>query len=318
MKRQRRLFLIAFCAVAAFLPAGAAAKPVIVVGVPKAPPALPLLRMIESGALADRATLEIAVWSTPEQLIAMTQDGRHRMFVLPLAVAARLVNKGVDIKLTNVSAWGVPSLVTADPGVGAWADLRGKTLFVPPRSSTPDALTGYFLDQAGMKPGRDLEIVHTTAAEIAQLLKAGRIDNGILLEPFVTAVVGDNPRLRVAFDYQEEWRRLKGADAMIPNAGLGAGAAFLAADRDLVLAFEREYEKAVDWVHANPEPAGALAEKYLGLRAAVIARAVPRLGLVYRSAAGAEGAVNDLYRLLFDFSPELIGKRIPDETLFWR
>lgn len=290
--------------------------PVIAIGVPKVPPALPVLRMIESGAMRDRAAIGITVWTTPEQLIAMAQDPNYQMFVLPLTVAAKLHNKGVDIRLTNISTWGVAQLVTSDPSVTGWADLRGKTLFVPVRSSTPEVLTRYFLDRAGLQPGRDVEVVHSTVAEMGQLLKAGMIEHAVLLEPHLTAAVSGNNSLRVAIDFADEWKRIRNTGGDIPNAGLGATAAFLDANPELVRDFEEEYEKALDWVLAHPDLAGALAEKYLGLRAAVIAEAMPRLGLRYKTAAEAAAEMDALFQALFELSPALIGKKIPDAALY--
>lgn len=297
--------------------AGEAAQ-IITIGIPKAPPALPILRMIDSEAMRGRADIKINVWAAPEQLIAMVQDGGHQMFAFPLTVAAKLHNKGVGIKLTNINTWGVTYFVTSDPAVKEWRDLKGKTLFVPLKSSTPDALTQYFLGQAGLKPGRDLDIVYSSMAEIGQLLRAGKIEHGILLEPQVTAAIAGNPALRVAFSFEDEWKKIKGAASIIPNAGIGATTNFLETNRELALEFEKEYEKAVQWIHDNPEEAGKLAETYIGLRAETIAAAIPRLGLRYKSAQDAAGEVEDLYTLLFDFSPDMIGKRIPDATLYWK
>lgn len=292
--------------------------PTIRIGVLQAPPALPILRMISSGAMADRAVIKIDVWSAPEQLIAMAQDGRHHMLALSLPVAARLHNKGVGIRLTNVNTWGISSVVTSVPEVKTWKDLKGKTLFVPAKSSTPDALTRYFLGRAGMSPGRDLEVIHSSVAEIGLLAKAGKIANAVLLEPHVTAAVMGNPELRIAWSFDDDWRKIEGAGAMIPNAGLAATTAFLDAHPGLVRQFEREYEKATDWVNEHPAEAGALAEKHLGLRAEIIAAAMPRLGLRYKSAGRAKEEVDWLFHLLLGFSPDMIGKKIPDESLYWR
>lgn len=319
--RKIRAFLAIFV-VCAFSPAvllhGGEAVPTVVVGVPQAPPALPVLRMIESGVLAGEMELKIDVWTGPEQLIAMVQDGDHHIFAFPLTVAAKLYNKGVGIKLTNVNTWGVTYFVTSDPSLQSWDDLRGKTLFVPLRSSTPDVLTQYFLGKAGLEPGRDLEVIYSNLAEIGQLLRSGRIEYAVLLEPHVTAAMAGNPSLRVAFTFADEWKKIKGPASDIPTAGLGAVTAFLDDNAQLARDFEAEYEKAVQWILDNPDEAGALAEKYLGLRAETVADAIPRLGLKYMSAADAAADAEDLFRLLYDFSPEMIGKKIPDATLYWQ
>ena len=292
--------------------------PKLLVGVPKAPPTLPLLYMIDSEALRDKAEIAIDVWSAPEQLIAMVQDGKHQMFVLPLTVAAKLRNKGIDVKLTNVNTWNVGFLASTDPTVKTWTDLKGKKLFVPLKSSTPDALTQYFLAHANMKPGKDVEIIYSSMPEIGQLLKANAIENAIEHEPHLAAAIAGNADLRVVLSFEDEWKKLEGEAATIPNAGFGATETFLAQHAELVRFFEKEYEKATLWTVENPEQAGELAEKYLGLKAETIAQAMPRLGLRYRTAAEAEPDAERFYRMLSAFSPETIGKKIPDAMLYWK
>ena len=71
---------------------------VIRLGVPKAPPTLPLLHMADAGLLGDNVKIELDIWDAPEQLIAMVQDGEHDMFAFPLTVAAKLYNKGLPVQ----------------------------------------------------------------------------------------------------------------------------------------------------------------------------------------------------------------------------
>ena len=76
---------------------------VLKLAVPKAPPTLPLLHMADAGLLGDNVKMELDIWDAPEQLIAMVQDGEHDMFAFPLTVAAKLYNKGLPVRLTNVN-----------------------------------------------------------------------------------------------------------------------------------------------------------------------------------------------------------------------
>ena len=129
-----------------------AAPVTIRIGVPTAPPALPVLHMIEDNLLGDNVTIELDVWNAPEQLIAMVQGGEHNMFAFPLTVIGKLHNNGAPVRLLNVNTWGVTYFVTTDPEFQTWADLAGKTVYVPLQSSPPDALTQYFLNEAGLIP----------------------------------------------------------------------------------------------------------------------------------------------------------------------
>lgn len=293
-------------------------KTALVVGVSKTPSALPVLRMMESGALGDGVEIDLVVWTGPEQLIAMTQDGRHHLFSLPVTVAARLHNRGVGIVLTNVNTWGGIRLVSTDPNVGDWRDLAGKTLYLPQRSSPPDVLTRLFLERAGLSAGKDVELVYAPVAEITQLLKTGRIEHAVLIEPRVTAALMGTKGLRVVRDYAEEWKGVAGAEARLPSLGFGGTRAFVESRPELARRFEQAYAEAADWVLEHPAEAAALAERRLGLDPAVTERAVPTLGLEYVPAAGAAADLECLYKTLIEHSPAMIGDGVPDATFYWR
>ena len=84
-------------------------------------------------------------------------------------MVSTLYNKGLDVRLMNVNTWGVTYFMTTDPAFETWADLAGKTVYIPLQSSPPDALTQYFLNEAGLTVGEDVEIVYASTAEVAAL-----------------------------------------------------------------------------------------------------------------------------------------------------
>ena len=225
----------------------------ITVGVPTAPPALPILRMAETKALGDNVNINIDVWHEPETLIAMVQDGKHDMFAFPLTVVSKLYNKGLDVRLMNVNTWGVTYFMTSDPEIKGWSDLKGKTVYVPLQSSPPDALTQYFLSEANLKVGEDVEIIYASTAEIATLLISGEAKYATLIEPQVTRAMTGNPDLRVAFSFEEEWQRVNDTDTKIPNAGFGTSQAFIDEHPELTAKFQKAYEEAAIWANENPK-----------------------------------------------------------------
>ena len=108
-----------------------AAEPVTIsVGVPTAPPALPVLHMMEAGLLGENVTIDLNVWNSPEELLAMVQGGEHDLYAFPLTVVSTLYNKGLDVRLMNVNTWGVTYFMTTDPAFETWADLAGKTVYI--------------------------------------------------------------------------------------------------------------------------------------------------------------------------------------------
>ena len=111
MKKLSILFLSLFLTLNIF------AVEQIYVGAPKAPPVLPVLRMMETNALGKEYKIDVKVWNSPEILIAMVQGKEAQFFAFPLTVVSKLYNKGLDVKLMNVNTWGVASLISTDSSI---------------------------------------------------------------------------------------------------------------------------------------------------------------------------------------------------------
>ena len=280
-----------------------AAEPVTIsVGVPTAPPALPVLHMMEAGLLGENVTIDLNVWNSPEELLAMVQGGEHDLYAFPLTVVSTLYNKGLDVRLMNVNTWGVTYF---------------KTVYIPLQSSPPDALTQYFLNEAGLTVGEDVEIVYASTAEVAALLASGEAEYATLIEPQVTSAMSQNSEVRRALSFEEEWQRVTGTDTMIPNAGFGTTQGFIDENPELTEQFQAAYAESVQWVLDHPAEAAALAEEHLGMKAAVVEAAIPNMGLTFKSAQDARGELDTFYNLLNDFDPSMIGGKLPNDGLYY-
>lgn len=288
----------------------------LVIGVPKAPPALPILYMMEHEVLGDNVDIELEIWSDPETLISMVQDGNHDIFAFPMTVISKLYNKGFEVSLMNVNTWGVTYFMSDDPSVTSFKDLKGKSIYCPLKSSPPDILTQYFIANAGLEVGTDVTINYGAPVEVGNILASGEGHYGTMIEPFATMVETKNKDMHRVCDFEEEWGKLHDG-TMYPNAGLGAMNAFLKEDADLAKKFNDEYAKAVVYVNEHPDEIGALAEKYLGLKAPLITKAIPNMGLEYKSAMDSKQEADAFYQVLKDFDPKTIGGNIPDEAMYY-
>lgn len=290
----------------------------IVMSGPKAPPTIPMLRMIETQALGEDVEIEFKIWNGVEELLALASSDDYGFLAVPVNTGAKLKNKGMKLKLTNVNTWGVIYLATTDPLFEKWEDLKGKKLYVAFKSAPPDIITQYMLSEHGLEVGKDVELVYSTPSEIAQMAKANQLEYFVNIEPFVTASKMGNKDLRVVFDYMQEWKKLKGENYDFPNAGIVTNEKFLKTNEDLVEKFEKEYEIAVKWTLENPEEAGELVEKHLGLNKDLIQNALPTLGLKYKSTEDAKEDLLEYYNTLLESNPESIGGKTPDEEYYYQ
>ena len=66
-------------------------------------------------------------------------------------------------------------LATPKSGINSLADLKGKKLYGPVGSSIYLAAVS-MLEKAGLKPGKDVEMVHMGFADLSDAIKSGKVD----------------------------------------------------------------------------------------------------------------------------------------------
>jgi ABC-type nitrate/sulfonate/bicarbonate transport system substrate-binding protein len=79
-------------------------------------------------------------------------------------------------------------LATAKSGIKELKDLKGKKLYGPVGSSIYLASVS-MLEKAGLKPGKDVEIVHMGFADLSDAIKAGKVDAVFVWDPWIELFV---------------------------------------------------------------------------------------------------------------------------------
>lgn len=285
----------------------------IIVQAPLAPPTAPLFKMVEDG-LPEGTKLELLVYNTVDEATARVIKGEADFSVLPVNVAAKLYNSGIDISLANVNTWGILYLVSVDDKVEEWQDLKGMELYVGARGSTPDVLTQYLLRRNGLKEG-EVKLTYLGSPEIAQMVINGLVKNAVLPEPLVTQVLMNNQQARVVRDFYTDWQRSEG-ETRLPQTGMVVSNGFVRSYPGAVTGFQKAYAGALDWTVAHPDQAAPLVETNLKMPAPVFVRSMERTRLQFAGGSGASKDVSAYLARLLDFSPDMVGGKLPDEKFY--
>ena len=74
----------------------------------------------------------------------------------------------------------------------------------------------------------------------------------------------------------------------------------------------------MDWINENPAEAGAIAEELeLGLAADIVEKSMPGNNIRHEYAADVKEELNRLFEIMYDFNPDTIGGKIPDDELYY-
>ena len=302
--------------------------PRLVLAGPFASVSNPLIRMVESGALADIAeNVEFRVWKNPDQMRALSLRGDVDFIATPTNVAANLYNRGAKIRLLNVSVWGVLWMVSRDPTLEHISDFKGKEIAMPFRGDMPHILFNELAQASGLDPEQDFTLRYVASPlDAMQLLILRQVDHALLAEPAVSMALIKTksfpisvvaPDLYRSVDLQKEWGRLFKRQTRIPQAGM----ALLNTSLDSVVVdrFLEEYAKAAKWCQANPTQAGELvAEEIEMLTPEAVVSAMSASPIESVKASLARPELEALFQVLLDESPGLVGGKLPDDEFYYR
>ena len=136
---------------------------------------------------------EFTMVTAADELLAKVAAGDLDVALLPANVASVLYNKTQgDIAVIDINTLGVLDIVASDSSIQGIADLKGRTLYMTGKGTTPDYVFGHLLSANGLGDG-DVTIEYKSeAAEVAAILKEQPDAIGLLPQPFVTAACAQN------------------------------------------------------------------------------------------------------------------------------
>lgn len=306
----------------------AAPVPKLTIAGPMAVVTYPMLAMVENGGFDRIAeTVEVKIWQNPDQLRAMVLGNGADFVAVPTNVAAMFYNRGVPLRLLNVSVWGVLHMVSRDKALTRLADYRGKEIVIPFKGDMPDIVFSQLARLQGLDPHNDFKIRYVSnPMDAVQLLLLRRVEHALLAEPAVSMVMYKTrhhhllkyaaPDLYRTVDLQQEWGKVFNTVAEIPQAGIAALES-ISGNEELVKIFIEEYRMAIDWCLNNPGLAGKIVEKYIkGIKAEPVAAALVAAKLKQRTAAEAKEQLEHFFGVLNDTDPKKIGGRLPDDQFY--
>ena len=300
----------------------------LVVAGPFATVSHPIMHMIKSDALKDMGVkLEFKLWKNPDELRALVLNSDVQFIATPTNVAANLYNRGVDIKMLNVSIWGILGMISRDDSLKSLKDFKGKEIAVPFRADMPDIIFTELLKENGLDAKKDFNLKYVSnPIDAMQMLILRQVDHALLAEPAISIALRKTgsfpislvaPDLYRSVDLQEEWGEVFKTEAKIPQAGIS----FLGETKgqeELIKRFMSEYDKSLAWYKQNPKEAAKLTVETLPmLEEEGLADSIAHVNLDSVDAKNSIEELEAFYELLHKSNAKLIGGKIPNRALYF-
>lgn len=327
-RRMKRIItailVICMLALAACSSAGADQEPAekidISVGALKGPTAIGMVKLMEDAKNGETANnYNFTVAGTADELTVGIINGEMPIAAIPCNLASVLYNKTQGkVRVAAINTLGVLYIVETGDSVQSVADLKGKTIYSTGKGTTPEYTLNYLLRSAGLDPENDVTIeFKSEATEVAAMLAESTDAVAMLPQPYVTTVMMQNDKVRIALDVTAEWENLSGDGSSVVTGVVVVNVDFLEENRAAVEAFLEEYAESASYVNDNVEEGALLVESFDIFKAAVAEKAIPQCNIVFTRGEDMKKSVSAYLQVLFDQKPEAVGGAMPADDFYY-
>lgn len=277
-----------------------------------------LMQRAENGETAN--DYEFTMAAAADELLGLVVSGELDLALVPANVASVLYNKTEGgIRVIDINTLGVLYIVETGDSIQSIEDLKGKTLYLTGKGTTPDYAIQYLLAEHGLTT-EDVTLEYKSeSTEVVSILAEDENAIALLPQPFVTVAGMQNENLRIALDLTAEWDALQGEGGSSLVTGVTITTKdFLEEHEAVVQDFMAEHEASAAYTNENPaEAAELIAGLEIVAKAAIAEKAIPYCNITYIDGQEMEDALAGYLQVLCDMEPSSVGGSLPAEDFYY-
>lgn len=255
-----------------------------------------------------------------DELLPLMVKGEMDIALVPANVASVLYNKMEgQLAVIDINTLGVLYMVTGDPAVTGVEDLRGRTIYLTGKGTTPDYVLHYIMSENGLTEADYTLEYKSEASEVAALLAQMPEAVGLLPQPFVTAACMQNEALSVVLDMNEEWTGLQGEGGSRMVTGVTVvRKEFLEEHEAAVKTFLKEHEESAAAINEDAQTGASLAvEAGIVAKEPIAQKAIPACNITCIRGEEMKQALSGYLEVLFEQNPDAVGGTLPGEDFYY-
>ncbi|MDE6701392.1 MAG: ABC transporter substrate-binding protein [Acetatifactor sp.] len=294
------------------------------VGSLKGPTSMGILFLMDKAERGETEnTYEFQMATGADELLPLMVKGELDIALVPANVAAVLYQRMEGgIAVIDINTLGVLNIVTGTSEVQSVADLKGRTIYLTGKGTTPEASLKFVLEANGLKETDYTLEFKSEATEVAAILAENPDAVGLLPQPFVTAALMQNDALRTALDMNEEWIRVEnerkgGSNGMVTGVTV-VRKEFLEEHPEAVEAFLKEHALSVDGINGDAATGAALAVSAgIVAKEPIAERAIPECHITCITGEDMKADLSAYLDVLAGFDESLVGGKVPEDDFYY-
>lgn len=295
------------------------------VGSLKGPTSIGILFLMEKAKKGETFdSYEFQMAAAADELLPLMVKGELDIALVPANAASILYNKTEGgVAVVDINTLGVLYMVSGSDGVESIRDLKGKTIYLTGKGTTPEASLRFVLSENGLTEGDYTLEFKSEATEVAAVLTEDAEAIGLLPQPFVTAALMQNEALKIVLDLNEEWVKVSGGQDG-ENSGMVTGVTVvrkesLSENPEAVQDFLTEHALSVQEINEDVETGAALTvEAGIVAKEEIAKKAIPQCNITCITGEEMETALSAYLNVLESFDAELVGGSVPGSDFYTR
>ncbi|MBS5281840.1 MAG: ABC transporter substrate-binding protein [Butyricicoccus pullicaecorum] len=261
---------------------------------------------------------EFNIYAAADEIVPLVVKGEVDIALVPANLAATLYQKtNGAIEVANINTLSVLQVVT--PGDVEMSDLtalKGKTIYMTGKGTTPEASLRYLVEKNGMSWDDMTVEFKTEATEVVSALQTDPTAFAVLPEPFATVAIQQLDNRHIALSLGDEWDRVSDNGSQLVTGVTIVRKEFAEAHPAAMLQFAADAAESVAYVNGHPEDAATKIESLDIVKAPIAKLAIPRCNLVCMTGEEMRTALSGYLDALYTFDPQMIGGKLPDDAFY--
>lgn len=294
---------------------------IVRVGSLKGPTSMGLVHLMDENENGEAGrNYEFTMVTAADELLGKIASGDLDIALIPANTASVLYNKTKGgISVIDINTLGVLDVVASDDSIQSIADLKGKTIYMTGKGTTPDYVFHYLLSANGLSDSDVTLEFKSEPAEISAVLKENADAIGVLPQPFVTATCMQNETLKIVLDLTEQWQNVQGENGSQLVTGVTVvRTPFLEEHPEEVETFLNDHSASAAFANENPdETADLIVNAGIIEKAPVAQKALPFCNITCLTGEEMKTALSGYLQVLYDQDPTSVGGALPADDFYY-